>query len=485
MTSPPDDPGTESGDQESDPLSRFFEPDASDIPAAIEPVHPFTAVGEPITLYEGPMTLLCTSDKDSAFDDPTTKSVEVDGHLSFALLPHRDFVFQCTTEGDRIGSDLFLSFEHKFGILLPDQLSPIPITTTSMSLFPPLNMTAIVTEQLDSPTSDDVFEVQFYLVNFPVSRGNTTIRYDNSIAFSRINLQTDDGWVIDIDSRQNFNDIWKQTKIQRSFTFTHIGRIKRRDDESFDLTQVDNKLDSLFWFLSFLRGSPVDIGPYFVSSHTDEPILLFRHSTIAYSAKDRTSWYPELEAGDLNTLYCEFLSVLKSPLWKEIVPQLVSSYGSVSEGYAESRLSSACSALETMAWMRLVQENEWLTTDGFKKLNASDILRLLLQFCSINVNVPDSLEELAREARQMNFECPDIIHWVRNRVVHPDKKNQLTAQLKIEASYAATWYLELTLLHLFGYKGKYENRLTHETEVVPWSNEMTTDTAETDGNSHE
>lgn len=471
MTTPPDDPGTKSSDQDSDPLPRPFGPDAPDMPAAIEPVHPFTAVGEPIMLYEGPATLLCKADANSSFDDPTTISVEVDGQLSFVLLPHRNFVFQCTIGDNRISSNLFPSVKHKLGLILPEQSTHLPMHPIQITLTSPYEIKAIVGEESNPMVSEDIFELQFYLVNFSVSRDNTAIRYNNSINFSRINLQIDDEWVIDIDSRQDINVIWQQVAAQRSFAFTHVGRIKRGDGEPFDLTQVDDKLDTLFWFLSFMHGSPVDIGPYFARSHIDEPILLFRHSTIAYSARDRVSWYPESEASDLTTLYCEFLSVLKSPLWEKIARQLISSYGSVSEGYVESRLSTACSALETISWMRLVHENEWLTGDGFKKLAASDKLRLLLKFCSIDIKVPNSLKELAHEASQQKVDCPEIIQWVRNRVVHPDKMTQLTNQLKKEACQAAIRYLELSLLHLFKYKGKYMNRLSQTTELVPWANQ--------------
>ena len=76
--------------QDTDLLSDVLGTEASEIPVAIEPVHPFTAVGGPITLYGDPATLLCKVDEDSPFDDPTAISVEVDGKLTFELLPHRD-----------------------------------------------------------------------------------------------------------------------------------------------------------------------------------------------------------------------------------------------------------------------------------------------------------------------------------------------------------------------------------------------------------
>lgn len=482
VTTPPDDLGTESSDQESDPLSRLFGPNAPDIPAAIEPVHPFTAVGEPITLHKSPMTLLYKVDENSSFDDPTTQSVEVDGQLTFTLLPNTDFVIRCTTEDNRLGPNLLPPSQHKFGLMLPGQTNVLPILPIHTSLFPPYGLEAIVNEEPDPLVPEEVLEIQFYLVNFSLGHGNIAVRYDKSIAFNRINLQMDDEWLIDIDSRQDFNNIWKQTTAQRSFTFTHVGRIKRKGEETFDFAKAESKLGILFWFLSFLRGSPVGVGPIFAISHTSTPILLFRHPTVVYSAKDTLSWFPRLETDNLNTLYSEFHKTIELPIWNEVLPQLVSSQGSVSEGYVESRLSTACSALETMAWMRLVQDQEQLSRSKYNKLNAGDRLQLLLESCSIGIEVPEELTELARKAHQEQMKCPTVIQWVRNRVVHPDRNSQLTTELKIEASHAAIWYLELTLLHLFKYKGQYENRISQKTELVPWANQFAADTAD---NTHE
>ena len=171
-------------------------------------------------------------------------------------------------------------------------------------------------------------------------------------------------------------------------------------------------------------------------------------------------------------MYNELQKKLENSDWQEIVRQLISLYGSTSEGYAESCLSVACSALETITWIRLVEEQEWLSSDGFEKLTAGAKLRLLLVLCSISIELPKQLEELTRQAKKpdmANMKGPEVIQWVRNRVVHPDRKNQLTAELKIEARTGAIWYLELALLHFFNYKGKYENRITYECESVPWA----------------
>ena len=58
----------------------------------------------------------------------------------------------------------------------------------------------------------------------------------------------------------------------------------------------------------------------------------------------------------------------------------------------------------------------------------------------------------------------------QNRVVHPDKHDQLPDGLASEAWLVAMYYAELIMLKLLGYDGYYRNRLNNEeVERVPWS----------------
>ena len=66
--------------------------------------------------------------------------------------------------------------------------------------------------------------------------------------------------------------------------------------------------------------------------------------------------------------------------------------------------------------------------------------------------------------------APEVIYWVRNRIVHPDKKDELTTDLKIETSTLAISLLELVMLHLFRYEGQYIDRIDWETKSIPWLN---------------
>jgi hypothetical protein len=144
------------------------------------------------------------------------------------------------------------------------------------------------------------------------------------------------------------------------------------------------------------------------------------------------------------------------------------------------RIPVACTGLELLGW-GVLQRHQWLTRDGLGRLRASGLVRLLLQWAGIPVELPDQFGALAgRRGRlgQMDLAGPELIFDVRNSLVHPPKRieepewpdrNEL-----FEAWLLAMWYLELAVLRLLGYEGRYLSRLQQggwvfDTQAVPWS----------------
>jgi hypothetical protein len=144
------------------------------------------------------------------------------------------------------------------------------------------------------------------------------------------------------------------------------------------------------------------------------------------------------------------------------------------------RIPVACSGLELLGWA-VLQRQQWLTKEGLSRLPAKSRVRLLLQWAGIPVELPDQFDALAaRRGRlgQSDVAGPEVLFDVRNNLVHPPKRidepewpdhDQL-----LEAWQLATWYLELAVVRLLGYKGDYVSRLRLggwdlDTEPVPWS----------------
>jgi hypothetical protein len=114
---------------------------------------------------------------------------------------------------------------------------------------------------------------------------------------------------------------------------------------------------------------------------------------------------------------------------------------------------------ELLSWFLLVEEDRMLSADGYHKLQAADSLRLLLYRSDIPPDLPSTLVHLQEIARARNLvDGPQVLTEFRNAVVHPDRKNldRLRAfppDARREARSLGLRYLELILLHLFGYDG--------------------------------
>ena len=86
--------------------------------------------------------------------------------------------------------------------------------------------------------------------------------------------------------------------------------------------------------------------------------------------------------------------------------------------------------------------------------------------------IPAHLSKLQAKAADNNgkMDGADLITWTRNRVVHPDKHDQLPDGLAPDCWMVAMWYAELIILKLLGYDGYFRNRLNGEAvERVPWT----------------
>jgi hypothetical protein len=147
-----------------------------------------------------------------------------------------------------------------------------------------------------------------------------------------------------------------------------------------------------------------------------------------------------------------------------------------SEAGTEGSIVLAQTAHELLSWTRFVTVGK-LSSD-FEKMHAEDKLRLMLGLLSVPLEVPASLRVLAAKTKGKNMDGPMAIVELRNSIVHPKKKrlgvDEVGEEGVSEAYRLSLWYLDLTLLYLFGYEGKYSSRLSRpqvygHLQDLPWA----------------
>ena len=311
---------------------------------------------------------------------------------------------------------------------------------------------------------------------------------------------------MEIERRADFNDVQGRIEEQRGYGITHHCRLWRArvdgSPETFNFDDAEPVLEAVTLFASFVRGgmvglalpvgyrkdvssfeswcvSAVDAGRY-PDPYRPWPLPgwypLYRPP--GYESPHAATWLPSL----FEALAGRFLhsNTDSRRFWQGVFRELVYTYADAERLDKERAVVPACTALETLGWSILVVQERWLTGDrhpdrgrgGYERLTAADRLRLLLRWAGLAPTVPANLSNLQAKAAENNgrMDCADLITWARNRVVHPDKHDQLPSGLASEAWLVAMYYAELITLKLLGYDGYYRNRLNNEeVERVPWS----------------
>ena len=327
----------------------------------------------------------------------------------------------------------------------------------------------------------EVDSVVFCVPNFHQFHG-TPIRTSGSVWSGRAVLISDD-WKITLDSLSSDAAVHNYLKETGGYAVTHIGVAERVNGQRITPADAAKLRETLFWFLSFCRGqwtgAVLQCGRR--SDGTREWIDLA--STKISSWRPLSSWCQELTAGDFPSAFPGFLSLFNQPSWRDPLTLAIHWYveANMCAGGIEGGLVLAQATLEMLAWHVLVEEKEVCSENGFYPLPAEDKLRWLLSDCRIPMAFPDKLSELQKRAKAFNWpDGPKAITQIRNGLTHGqpkqlDKELKETTRSRFDAWQLALHYLELVILRLFGYHGRYFNNVKRPAymwegpEQVPWS----------------
>jgi hypothetical protein len=260
------------------------------------------------------------------------------------------------------------------------------------------------------------------------------------------------------------------------YRVTHQVEFGRQDGALFTPVEAEHFLEDLHYFLSFCRGRWV-AAAFTVAIDRDGNIGMEQWGTGKVSPwHDPSSWLDNRHGEPIVELFEPFCEKLANPAWRDALSHVVYWFQRAKTDSAGA--DGACillqASLERFAWHLLVRERRSFSESAFNKLPAAKRLRLMLNALVIPTAVPEGLRQLESYARAKNLDGPEIFTFIRNRLVHPPKPS--TVQEKVpyyEAYCLAKWYLELAVLSVCGFRGKYSNRTRSsrwvgQVENVPW-----------------
>lgn len=146
---------------------------------------------------------------------------------------------------------------------------------------------------------------------------------------------------------------------------------------------------------------------------------------------------------------------------------------------AEKKVILTQVALELISWILFVEKEQTVSPKDFDKFRASNKLKKLLSKFKIPLEIPpnsptEALGKLAADEKWQDG--PHAFTDIRNGLVHPKNRKKIfdaPSEAKIEICDLGLWYLELLLIAIFDYKGRYSDRRykcrwAGETQLVPW-----------------
>ncbi|MCY3911428.1 MAG: hypothetical protein OXF99_07920 [bacterium] len=393
-------------------------PELTDHPPAIQPIYPFTDIGESVLLYEGPMTVMPLHHTMATTSDGVLPSLKCEGNgeviCTVQSMPRYNVHFKTLGDGSLL--DLY-NFSGILRLDIEGNSTPLPMKVIDKHIassadfdHTELKFTALLDQDAVLGSDGPIIEMQFHLINFPFDIGNTvTSRVDTEAktrhtTANRIHLNYNSRFNIDIDSRFDSSDVWRETRMKDSYTLSHVCRITNDHHNAFTSDDALEMMESLYWFLSFVSSSHIGIVLPTGITPTGEQVTYAMSCGPIDSAAYRQSWFSQYDIEGrqlLDLLYDNFMDKWNDPMWRAILPRLIGRYASANGKYIDSGLVVAFSTLETLYWIKYGLITQSIKAKDLKKSQANEKIRELLSSASIDPDIPGPLMALSAKGQEI------------------------------------------------------------------------------------
>jgi hypothetical protein len=442
------------------------------LPRAIPRYYWHSGVNDPIGLYRGPLTLVGPHGR-----------VKATGNIRIEWLPEPS-VF---AEADAIlmpGDHSRLDITSRIRVELP---SAVPIrrlvstppeekgpaleksgkaaASSSISIAQPERFEFI------GDTKALVTEVRFGVPNFPDVLGQM-VGWPDGTGW-RLRLVAVDHTVI-LDARPDYRNIQSELRSRGGYALTHAGLLTFKRKKS--IRSVRRYLEALQYFLTFASGRWT--GPVLpVGVKGGRPAWTLWQLPQLDPWGTPWTWLDFHDGDALPALYPVFMRLWRSNQWRKTIRIAIASWVVANRpNPLQGAIVFAQLVLELLARTTLV-DRKLLSRRAAKNLNADELIRMLLLELGIPSPIPKDLKALRRWSAKTKpaLDGPAALTRLRNRVVHGHRQSREPAfGVWVDAWRLASQYVELCILSMLEYRGRYSNRLVSDrwvgqSEPVPWA----------------
>ncbi|MDK2407617.1 hypothetical protein QHH11_00590 [Aphanizomenon sp. PH219] len=418
--------------------------------------------------------------------------LNADGSVTFTWFPNPRLKLDISINSND-GNACNLTDCHDIEFKIPNQISTVSCRVKTSTFESTQKIIRLISDFNDNieigSQSSQLSYVIFHIPNFVDFDYRPYITYSEQFDGA---VMHNDTWEVTVHTNRAFRSIGgmkDQLLSTGGYAISHVGKIKKVNGSNFTPNELEDIIFPLHYFLAFAKGawcSP--LFPVGFDNNKQEIWKCLSVSSIVDPWRMDNTWFNQ-DAYSLVQLFPGFMDIwhnldLRDAIFKVVIHLYIESCKVI--GSIEISIVLIQVALETLSWNILVTKCNDFSNKEFKKKDAAEIIRLLLNKYSIPKDIPDEFICLKQVVQTVNEphrinDGPSVFSYLRNKITHGKNEyvntvvNVITDQDKLEAWKLGKWYLELVLLGLFNYSGKYIKSATHhqrlygqEGELVPW-----------------
>lgn len=439
---------------------------------ALTPIYVTNEVNERFSLYQGEMNFLINSHCSQEKDLQGRGSIEFSWFPSLRINYHFKF-----------DESIFLDLMKTHELEIKNREIKLKANIRHQSIS---HKQDILRGQLfeDPQKYDNALDLRyliFHLTNFHDYSGDFVANEFRTWT-GRLLLESSE-WRVTIDQldpTEARKELIRSLSISGGYVITHVAKLERVDNQSFTPEQASDILSALSYFLAFVRG--MWVGPIFPVGFDGDDRRVWElwdfYKASPYQGVG--SWFPKRKPESVSFAFAKFIECWKEQSWNEYIKLLIHWYveSNLQAGAIEGSIIMAQSALEL-----LHEFTEYASKN--RKIDATKKLENLSVQIHSPVNPLDWSEDIKSvknlrdyaQQKKIPISMPKALTEIRNAITHPKIHSSSintfhSDALRIEAWRLNLWYLELATLHLFEYRGSYNNRLIFddkgEYDELPW-----------------
>lgn len=328
-------------------------------------------------------------------------------------------------------------------------------------------------------SSIPVNEVSFPIINLRNHNGSS-IRDPDMIGgyTGRITFE-DDVYRITIDKNRDYKRRYERLRGDGGFIDTYTGRIAKKKG-TITAGNIEDLIQCLSSFLNFFNGAICGI-PIIQGINEDQVVwTTFRKSAVP-SYRFVQTWSKVVMLDDLSVTWRRMRELWNDEDSKDVLLTSIHWYNQANSNSAglEASIILSQTALELIYNWLLVEKRRILVGGDALKIEAANKIRLILSELNVDAKLPpiyDELTNINKDDSKLLNDGPKAFVFIRNALVHgnEEKRRELRSiphKAFFEAAQLACWYIELCILYILGYSGKYSRRGPLRSiceEVVPW-----------------